>query len=710
MRTKRVVTSVAVIFLFVFWYCVADAAPPQVIATNPPSGTFGVRPDIDTIQILFDKPILWPDIFPGTSCMTVSANWPAIVVSVIGSDGLLYHFARTTKGTDLPLGSHVELTLNPPGAANTCFRDQEGTLLPTYNLNFTVRQNEDDPPSEPQVVSTYPSRGATGVDPNISSISITFSKPMAQATVAGLGSWYLSYGWGSSSQSWSPDGKTLTITRSNAGTPLPEGQTVMFVLNWDLSMRLQATDGNVLQEHTHFFTVEGDRKAFYESFYDVAITKIPANPAKGFHWPYYLSIPNSLGSPSTLFVEPNNSGYPALDFVFHDTKAAEILYARTATMNAVWNLDLPLLVPVFPRTYDEYIQAMNLWLPSNCNCPELERPDLQLVAMIKDAQGRLRSMGHIMDHKVFMNGFSASGAFTGGFTMLHPDLIRAAASGGGLPDEYDPQRRFQLEGFTGQQIDLHTYFSVPLYLYVGDQDGNYNPALWLAARQFYESGGANAQLVLYPGVGHAITSQMWSDLGDFFQRYNTVSDIVQKVYIGYYQRPADPAGLIYWTRRLEDADWKLHEIIEAYAHSAESVALYGNIDSGSIGTVVDSIYMALFNRHAETGGLNYYVNGFNSGQFTAATIMLNILNGAQNQDLLTVNNKVTASNLFTKTIDPELDGANFQVTYVGVPDAIKARNWLTSVTWNVTTVPTQDETTTYMKSNIADPNDPILNH
>jgi hypothetical protein len=70
--------------------------------------------------------------------------------------------------------------------------------------------------------------------------------------------------------------------------------------------------------------------------------------------------------------------------------------------------------------------------------------------------------------------------------------------------------------------------------------------------------------------------------------------------------------------------------------------------------------------------------------------MLNILNGAQNQDLLTVNNKVTASNLFTKTIDPELDGANFQVTYVGVPDAIKARNWLTSVTWNVTTVPTQD--------------------
>ena len=133
-------------------------------------------------------------------------------------------------------------------------------------------------------------------------------------------------------------------------------------------------------------------------------------------------------------------------------------------------------------------------------------------------------------------------------------------------------------------------------------------------------------------------------------------DTVQKVYIGYYQRPADPGGLLYWAERLEGTNGNLNDIIEAYANSVESRALYGTINNSSISNVVDSIYMALFNRHVEAGGLNYYVDGFVAGQFTAATIMLNILDGARNQDLLSVNNKVTAANLFTRIIDPELDG------------------------------------------------------
>ena len=189
----------------------------------------------------------------------------------------------------------------------------------------------------------------------------------------------------------------------------------------------------------------------------------------------------------------------------------------------------------------------------------------------------------------------------------------------------------------------------------------------------------------------------------------TSFDTVQKTYIGYYQRAADPGGLIYWAERLDATGGNLTEIIEAFANSAESQALYGSINSSNISTVVNGIYNALFGRNAEAGGLNYYVNGFNSGQFTAATIMLNVLYGAQNEDLQSVNNKVTAANLFTRTIDPELDGANFQVTYAGEADAVAGRNFLTSVTSDPATVPTQDETTAYIQDNIADPGDPILN-
>jgi hypothetical protein len=187
-------------------------------------------------------------------------------------------------------------------------------------------------------------------------------------------------------------------------------------------------------------------------------------------------------------------------------------------------------------------------------------------------------------------------------------------------------------------------------------------------------------------------------------------DTVQKAYIGYYQRPADPAGLLYWAGRLAATNGNLNEIIEAYANSAESQALYGPINSGNISNVINAIYRALFNRDAEPGGLAWYINRFNSGQYTAATIMLNVLDGAQNQDLQSVNNKLAAANLFTRTIDPELDGLNFEATYAGNNDAIKARTFLSSVTSDQATIPDQDAMTSWIKSNISDPGDPILSH
>ena len=103
------------------------------------------------------------------------------------------------------------------------------------------------------------------------------------------------------------------------------------------------------------------------------------------------------------------------------------------------------------------------------------------------------------------------------------------------------------------------------------------------------------------------------------------------------------------------------------------------------------------------------MSGFNAGWSTAATIMLNVPNGAQNADLQSVNNKVTASNLFTRTIDPGLDGMNFQAIYSGDPDAQKARDFLSAVTWDPATIPTQAQVTLSIKNNIADPGDPILN-
>jgi hypothetical protein len=196
--------------------------------------------------------------------------------------------------------------------------------------------------------------------------------------------------------------------------------------------------------------------------------------------------------------------------------------------------------------------------------------------------------------------------------------------------------------------------------------------------------------------------------------YTDYLDEVQKMYIGYYQRPADPGGLIYWAAKLDAQGGNLNEIIEAFATSPESVALYGPINGTTIGDVIDDIYMGLFNHLPDQGGKDFYIAGFNAHTFTAATIMLNILIGAQHEDLLTINNKVTAADLFTNTIDPGLDGRDLQATYSGTADAQAGRDFLSinppppDVTWNPISIPTQGETTDYIQEYIADPGDPIL--
>ena len=64
---------------------------------------------------------------------------------------------------------------------------------------------------------------------------------------------------------------------------------------------------------------------------------------------------------------------------------------------------------------------------------------------------------------------------------------------------------------------------------------------------------------------------------------------VQKIFIAFYQRPADPAGLKYWADRVDVAGGKIESVIDAFATSAEAKALYGTIDATNIGAVIDKL-------------------------------------------------------------------------------------------------------------------------
>ena len=425
------------------------------------------------------------------------------------------------------------MTLNGPGSPS--FRDLDGNPLPTYSFAFTILQL----PNLPFVVSTTPVYGAIDVSRDLPEVSITFNKPMAGGTTSATN-------WGASNIVWSENWTKITFVRTDPQR-LGAGVTVTFTLNY------QDRVGNPMPTYKLSFT----------TVLESQLQRVDANPAKGFYWPYYLSIPNSLSQGTVLLVEPNNSGTWSDDPAFHDGKAYELVLQRSSF---AIDLDVPLLVPTFPRPitppapepggiYTHALDRYSLYLsylPDN-----LKRIDLQLIAMINDAKERLAAVGHRMDKKVFFMGFSASGAFVSRFTALHPEMVRAVAQGSpggwpiapvgvwnGIPLRY-PVGVSDVEQLVGAPFDLNTFKAVPKYIYVGDQDTN--DALdtrdmpqadrdqicallncsplpnisqrWPIAEQMYDSVSANAQFVIYPGVGHNYSSQIWSDLLNFFRQH-----------------------------------------------------------------------------------------------------------------------------------------------------------------------------------------------
>ncbi len=195
----------------------------------------------------------------------------------------------------------------------------------------------------------------------------------------------------------------------------------------------------------------------------------------------------------------------------------------------------------------------------------------------------------------------------------------------------------------------------------------------------------------------------------------TYFDQIQKIYIAFYQRPADPAGLRYWASKADDAGGDLGQIINAFATSTEANTLHGAIDASTIGGVIDSLYWALFNRAPEPAGRQFYIDSFAAGTFTPASIALAVLVGAQERDNDAIEHKLQVANEFTQQVDgrplsdPTFgDGSATNASYAGSDAEAAARAILTGVTADPATVLTPEQVTSTLQADIAQPGDPIL--
>ncbi|OGP73783.1 MAG: hypothetical protein A2V86_01405 [Deltaproteobacteria bacterium RBG_16_49_23] len=545
-------TPFILIFVIPLLFCIpiqeALAQGPTVVSTSPANGATNVPGNQTVISITFSEPMSG-----GYSITDMTGSWSPM--SVFWSAGnTIINLTRPGLG-DLAPGTQVTLILNYQGS--TSFQDLQGIPLPTYTLSFTILLDS----QAPYVVSTSPPNGAINVSRDLPSVSIVFNKPMRGGTTSATN-------WGSSDIVWSTDRMTVTFVRTDPQR-LGAGVTVSITLSPPGYPPYESMDGHALPTFTLSFTTEMGAQ----------LQRIEANPAKGFHWPYYLSVPNSLSQGSVLLVEPNNSGTWSDDPNFHDGKAHDLVLQRSSF---AIDLDAPLLVPTFPRPitpqapepggiYTHALDRYSLYLsylPDN-----LKRIDLQLIAMINDAREKLAAMGYQTEEKVFLTGFSASGAFVSRFTALHPGIVRAVAQGSpggwpiapvgvwnGIPLRY-PVGVADVEQLVGVPFDLNTFLTVPKYIYVGNLDTN--DALdtrdmpqedrdlicamlncsplpnisqrWPIAEQMYDSVAANAQFVIYPGVGHNYSPQIWSDLLNFFRLHKpTFLDVLSQHWANDY--------------------------------------------------------------------------------------------------------------------------------------------------------------------------------
>lgn len=159
------------------------------------------------------------------------------------------------------------------------------------------------------------------------------------------------------------------------------------------------------------------------------------------------------------------------------------------------------------------------------------------------------------------------------------------------------------------------------------------------------------------------------------------TEAIQKSFIAYYGRPADPSGQNFWENQLDNAGQDLATIINDFGTSEEFTSRFGGQDNN---TLINNIFQFLFGRDADQAGLDFYVTRLNSSESTLANISLDILNGATNtvggaQDESIINNKMTTAKAFTTFV--ELSG----VVY-GSDQINAARSLLDSIDENPSSV------------------------
>jgi len=152
----------------------------------------------------------------------------------------------------------------------------------------------------------------------------------------------------------------------------------------------------------------------------------------------------------------------------------------------------------------------------------------------------------------------------------------------------------------------------------------------------------------------------------------TTETTVQKLYVAYFSRPADVAGLAYWNNILTSNPDGYQMISANFASSAEYKAMYAGQDNRA---VVSTVYEHLFGRPAETAGVDYWAKMLDQKVITIDNAVTAIAAGAQSTDKIAYDGKVAVAAVFTE----HLDLASEQAAYAKPAGMKVASDYIASI-------------------------------
>jgi len=170
--------------------------------------------------------------------------------------------------------------------------------------------------------------------------------------------------------------------------------------------------------------------------------------------------------------------------------------------------------------------------------------------------------------------------------------------------------------------------------------------------------------------------------------FSTYDATINSFYLAFYGRPADPAGMKYWSQQLANNSGDFGTIVDAFANSEEALTRFGNVSAADR---ITDIYAQLFNRAPDTDGMAYWMNAINKGQASMADVALSILRGARGSDATLSQLRQQAADAFTAEV--VASGAQ----YDGYASIEAARVLVRAVTPSAT----QDDLDTLVKSAVS---------